>query len=627
MSKNINTNANIAQIILSDKHEIRLKKKPKKKSSNKKKEALEKVKSVLQQFDLAINAAKNANVSIPEALGKLPDNINQINSVKELNALALDLQNRVSQINALIQQGGSASRTRGLFREIAGPQQPGFIPIAQQIQPRIIPNQQFPQQPIQPLSPPQPITPQQPITPSQQEDDDAEKTLDELQKEILSKLSPEDKAKAEAEFEKERLERKKEFDEERSGDIRKPVDPSQPELTPITPPSDPDQPTSSDSDIVESKGLENPLTNQKFDIKAPRGWDSIYNQYKTLIKNLLADIVKIDDKTLNLPKEKNRDIMNQQKVILDEYDKWLNALNQNQKKFYDTSIPLQTIDNEMIRDLQISPVQLLTEIAKSQKLDVTITSGEASDAEKRESKTLSDNARNIMELLPRVQKGINRDLKTLGTDKKLAGDTDAQLKKYDDAINKLNNTKAMIEANFDVLDGTDKVGILSKYNATQDGIQQAIVRVSQAKRIYLNLERIDPIESIDFDDAPEVAKQMPLPKPKPKLTPAQEKAKKLQEELGKLPDPFAPIEPEGVGVPTDKLDIQNVDILIDYYRNPSVNFSGKQKNAYLQLFGQDKLSKIQLKKGRKLKLPIIKREIQNKYKQYPDDLFFTVESS
>jgi len=37
MSKNINTNANIAQIILSDKHEIRLKKKPKKKLVKRKK--------------------------------------------------------------------------------------------------------------------------------------------------------------------------------------------------------------------------------------------------------------------------------------------------------------------------------------------------------------------------------------------------------------------------------------------------------------------------------------------------------------------------------------------------------------------------------------------------------------
>ena len=100
MSKNINTNTAIAQIILSKDHEIRLKKKPKKKSNNKKKKALEEVKAALQNFDMAVNSAKTANVKIPENLGKLPDNINQINSVKELQALALDLNNRVAQINA-----------------------------------------------------------------------------------------------------------------------------------------------------------------------------------------------------------------------------------------------------------------------------------------------------------------------------------------------------------------------------------------------------------------------------------------------------------------------------------------------------------------------------------------------
>jgi hypothetical protein len=616
MSKNINTNANIAQIILSDKHEIRLKKKPKKKSSNRKKEALEKVKEALQQFDTAINSAKAANIQIPEALGKLPDNINQINSVKELEALALDLQNRVSQINALLAQG--AKRTTGLFREISGPQQAGFIPVAQQVQPRIIPNQQFPQQPIQPLTPPQPITP------TQQEDDDAEKTLDELQKEILSKLSPEDKAKAEAEFEKERQERQEEFDKERAGDIRKPtdpVDPSQPALTPPTP----DEPTSSDSDIVESKGLEKVLSNERFDIKAPRGWANIYSEYRILIKNLLADIIKIDDKTLNLPKAKNREIMNQQKNILDDYDKWLNSLNENQKKFYDTNPQIQQLDNTMIRDLQISPVQLLTEIAKAQKLDVTITSGEASKREQEESKLLSPRAKEFLMFLKQNQGSINGVLKK-ASDKTLQTDFDVQLQKYDDYITDLNKFSQNIQAEFDSLAGTDKVGILSTYNKTQDGLQQAIVEISDAKRYFEDNTTVLTIPPIDFEAPVEVGKIMPLPRPKPKLTPQQEKYKKLQEELKKLPDPFTPIEPAGVGLPTDNLDKQNVDILIDYYKNPSVNFARKQKNSYLELFGQDKLSKIQLKKGRKLKLPVIKREIQTKFPKVPDSQFMTVAS-
>ena len=119
---------------------------------------------------------------------------------------------------------------------------------------------------------------------------------------------------------------------------------------------------------------------------------------------------------------------------------------------------------------------------------------------------------------------------------------------------------------------------------------------------------------------------MPLAKPKPKLTPAQEKAEKLKEALSKMDDPFTSIEPAGAGLPTDELDKKNVEILIDYYKNPSVNFSKKVQNAYLELFGQDKLSKIKLKKGRTRKLPTIKKEIQSKFKKVPDSEFMTVAS-
>lgn len=611
MSKNINTNTNIAQIILSDDHEIRLKKKPKKKSSNRKKEALEKVKAALQQFDVAINSAKAANIQIPQALGKLPDNINQINSVKELEALALDLQNRVSQINALLAQG--AKRTTGLFREISGPQPQTFIPVQQQVQPRIIPPQPVPVTPIQPLVPPT----QQPSIP-QQEDDDAEKTLDELQKEILSKLSPEDQKKAEAEFEKERQQMQKEFDEERAGDIRGEPSSSQPALPA------PEQPET--SDIVELKGLENPLTNQKFDIKAPRGFENIYNQYKMLIKNLLASIIKVDDKTLNLPKQKDREIQEQQKVILDQYDTWLNSLNKSQLDFSNSNPQLQQLENDIIRDLQIPPVQLLKEIAKAQKLDVEIVSGEASQREKEESKILTARAKEFLGFLKQNQGSINKVLKQ-ASDNKLKNDTDAQLERYDSLISNLNTFSANIETEFDSLAGTDKVGILSTYNKTQDGLQQAIVEISQAKQNYEDTNEIVTLPPIDFDAPVEVGKIMPFPKPKPKkLTPAQEKAEKLKEALSKMDDPFTSIEPEGAGLPQDELDKKNVQILIDYYKNPSVNFSKKVQNAYLELFGQEKLSKIKVKQGRARKLPTIKREIQSKFKKVPDSQFMTIAS-
>ena len=64
MSKNINTNTAIANIILTDKHEIRLKKPKKKKSNGAKKKALEDVKVALRNYDMSVaEAASKKNKS------------------------------------------------------------------------------------------------------------------------------------------------------------------------------------------------------------------------------------------------------------------------------------------------------------------------------------------------------------------------------------------------------------------------------------------------------------------------------------------------------------------------------------------------------------------------------------
>ena len=603
MSKNINTNTNIAQIILSDKHEIRLKKKPKKKSSNKKKEALEKVKSALQQYDLAINTAKSKNIAIPEALGKLPDNINQINSISELNALALDLQNRILQINQLIQKG--SSRATGLFREIAGPQTPGFIPIQQQIQPQIIPNQQFPQQPVQP------IQPQQPVSPQKQEDNDAEKTLDQLQKEILSKLDPEDRAKAEAQFEKEKQERESQ-------------QPSQPEIPQPEPDTDTDDESPVDSNFEMINGLEGIDGRTINNLKAPIGWATIYSEYRQLIKSLIADIIKIDGDEYNLPKSQDRDIQERQEQLLKEYDSWLNSLNKTQTDYLDTDMTLQTLDNSLIRDLQTPPTELLQRIAKSQGKNINVYSGIASKTEQKESRSLSPQAEDFKKQLINNQKGINSLLEKASR-QTFKNDTDKQLRLYDGFISNLNLFDARLEEQFNSLDGTDKAGILSLYNKTRDGLKVAIREISESKQNYLDSNEIDILNPIDFDAPVFVKKTMPLPKPRPKLTPQQEQQKKLKEALSKMKDPFTPIEPEGAKLPQDELDKKNVAILLEYYTTPTTRFRAKQQDAYLELFGGDKLATVK-NKARPQKLTNIFRELKKKYPGIPDSEFKTVAS-
>jgi hypothetical protein len=185
-NKNINTNTAIANIILSDKHEIRLKKPKKKKSNGAKKKALEDVKQALKFYDLAVADAKSKNINLPAELGELPVDIQDVNSVKELQQLAIKLQSMTSQINTLIAQGASQSRTAGLFIEGGIGQSQGVLPTI--VQPRILPQQQIPSERPIDIRPIQPVQPTQPSQP--QDDDNASKALDDIQREILEKLSP-----------------------------------------------------------------------------------------------------------------------------------------------------------------------------------------------------------------------------------------------------------------------------------------------------------------------------------------------------------------------------------------------------------------------------------------------------
>ncbi len=337
MSKNINTNTAIANIILSDQHEIRLKKKkPKKKSSNKKKEALDAVKSALQQYDMAVNEAKSKNITLPKELGELPVKIEDVNSVKELQELAIKLQSMTSQINALISQGASQQRTIGLFQEGIGQRQ-GFLP--EIIQPRVLPQQQIPQEIPIDIRPIQPIVPsKRPIDPSQIPDSNAEKTLDEIRKEILDKLSPEDKAKAE-----QQLEDEKNQTAPQEPDI--PDEPTTPSQTPPLPDIKPPQ-------KINPSDLETNL-NIKFGsqtipkLVSPIGFYDIFTNYRRYIKDVSFRTKQIVEGEYKITKNDETILKEEKNRILDSYDKWLQSLNRLQVQYIENDPQLQNVKNGM----------------------------------------------------------------------------------------------------------------------------------------------------------------------------------------------------------------------------------------------------------------------------------------
>ena len=549
MSKNINTNTAIAQIILSKDHEIRLKKKPKKKSNNKKKKALEEVKTALQNFDIAVNSAKTANVSLPENLGKLPSNINQINSVKELEALSIDLNNRVAQINALIQQGASQGRTSGLFREVNQQMNPGFFPVRPQpqMQPQIIPNQPIPQPQIN--------------QPQQTNDDDLNKNLDKLQQEILDKLNPKDRAKAEEQFEKEKSTEEEKEDQQED-----------------------QQPTGQPAELETDLGFDIG-GGKRIDLKSPKGWTTIYGDYRKYVEKLTTKLIKIDDGIFEITPLELSQLNESRNDILEDHDNLLKSLTPEQSQFLATDPNLKQLDMGMITNLTLDPISLIKEIAKAQKVEIKeITSGETST----EKKLKKDRSEAVNDLLRRIQVEINgwaSIIKTANESKSYNNIAELKL-----LLKEVQDDNNAITVSRNKLTGGEQVSMEAEY---QDYKNKAAI-------LERNLVRMQN-EDIQLDSEGNaislVSRKPPdadIPKPRPDI-----------------------ISPE---------DQQRVNILIAYYKNVNKYWSIQEKNAYRQLFNEIELEKIQKKTGRSKRLPIIKRMIQKKFPSIPDSDFISTAS-
>ena len=153
-------------------------------SGKKKKEAIEALKQSLEKFAQLKNLAKEKGIALPAKLGESPTNMENINSIKEIEALTTDINNRIIMIERLLQ--GPAT-----------PQQPQNL-LGGEFAPRIIPSQP---QPAQEQPVPQPPTPAtQPDTSPQEypqtsgdgvSDSDIANTLKEIADTVKSKAGKE----------------------------------------------------------------------------------------------------------------------------------------------------------------------------------------------------------------------------------------------------------------------------------------------------------------------------------------------------------------------------------------------------------------------------------------------------
>ena len=298
-NKNHNENNNVIILDFGD-YDIQKKKKKKvkkKKRINNKKIAVDKVKETLLQFDNVLKDAKSQNINVPKELSDLPINIEDINTIEELNILNADLLNRIQAIRELLQKG-------------AQPIMPTLTGLPDIFRPSFETPQQIPQFPTFPK--PQglpPIIPARlPDTPErQQPDSNLDKVRKQLQQEqllIINKLAEPQRSEALAEY-------KKRF--------------GIPADRPLPP--TPTKPSDSPDVKIPDKLLE---TRKGFKIgkdtipefTAPKGWFEIWDRYRQYLEDV--DFITrnnfIGNKSYHIPEAdtKNliatRDSLNQDRI-------------------------------------------------------------------------------------------------------------------------------------------------------------------------------------------------------------------------------------------------------------------------------------------------------------------------
>jgi len=131
----------------------------------------------------------------------------------------------------------------------------------------------------------------------------------------------------------------------------------------------------------------------------------------------------------------------------------------------------------------------------------------------------------------------------------------------DTTIRNMNDIAANIDTQFNSLSGTDKTGILSKYQAFQVDIKNLIEGLNKMKSTSSTVLQADTYEGLVDPDEKEA----------------------------------------------------NINKLLDYYNNSGNNFIGQYPQAFKELFNDDELAKLKKNQGRPSKKRIIKNLLQSKY--------------
>ena len=531
-----NINTNINQIIFPKDMELRkIKKKPKKKKGPSKKQiALDNLKQVLQSFDAVINEAKQKNISIPAELGQLPSNVNQVDSIKEIEELTADLSNRIIQIQGLLEKGSALTQSKNLFG-FNLPQRAGVFPITPEpfLPPTIIPVP--PQQPAR-EPPVLPSGGEVPIIPSvapAMGGEDTEKDLERIRKEILDKLTPEQRAQAEADLEKEKA------DAEAGGDKIP-------------------QPVSNDLNLETNSGVK--YGNTTFNMTAPVGFYDLFRRYRQFIENLQFNTIKIKEGYFNIPENKYIGLENQRINILKAFNTFNSGLNTNQVQYIDNNPTLSEIekllDNTLLEDLE----DILKQELQKQKVNVIeISGGKKPSSLEAEEKSNEE----FEELLNSTNDKVNELILQI----KQSKDTDEL-----ESIKKKLNNELLVNINdeFNKLSGEEKTASLTSYNNLRATINDLVTK-SQQK--ITNLEKLNEPEEPESPESPSPSPVSPSP-----VEPIDDAGVRPV-----IPQPRPRPRP-----PVPERLTKDQQLLVEYVNNVSKNYAGPQRDAIERLFSREK---------------------------------------
>jgi hypothetical protein len=499
MSDTNNINTQAVQIVFPSDMEIRKKKKPKKKTSDKKKKALAAVKQALQQFDMAMNEATQKRITIPKELGELPGDISQINSIKELEALALDLQNRTREIQRLIAQGGQQQRAQQLFGSFT-PQMglPGIIPTMPPSVPREVEIQPRPVQPIAPEGQRLPAKPD-PMT-----EDETEEELDRIREQILSKLTPEEREAAE-----------KRLREKAAG---QPSQPSQP--------SEPSGPIDTSGPGFETQlGVQ--VGAQKMDITAPVGFVSLLQRTRQYQEDATVAPVELVEGFYEIPEEKYESLEEQRKKLKAEYDEWSGRLTQPQFQVMEVP-PLarlaQEVNNILTLNVRMTAQQGLVAQGKKVKemaggpvkSSIVEKSGELSKLPVSQLQEGKDFAA-FKAFVRGQERSTKRDLEDV--------DNITVMKEFDDLTANLNAEKAELDKEYQGLAPNNKVRGFEIYQTARRNIDAAIKALAARKQELTKKEEPAPAPR------PEPVEPEPPEEAEPAITPPTKKGRPRQGKL------------------------------------------------------------------------------------------------